>query len=105
MRTRMLILAVLVAGSGAFSSFAAAADDQNTREVLWPTKSWQTSSPEEQGMDSASLARLIEAVGQPVRHQVVTHVWQPSPIQSVSRLKVTTLSRMTIFILAQALDI
>jgi CubicO group peptidase (beta-lactamase class C family) len=63
MRIRMLMLAVLVASLGAFSSFAAAADDQNTQEVLWPTKSWQTSSPEEQGMDSAGLARLIEAVG------------------------------------------
>lgn len=63
MRTRMLTLAVLIASLGGFSSFAAAANDQNTQEVLWPTKSWQTSSPEEQGMDSASLARLIEAVG------------------------------------------
>ena len=63
MRIRMLMLAVLVASLGALGSFAAAADDQTTQEVLWPTKAWQTSSPEEQGMDSASLARLIEAVG------------------------------------------
>src|SRR5437763_5348581 len=63
MRIRMLMLAVLVASLGAFGSFAAAAHDQNTQQLLWPTKSWQTSSPEEQGMDSASLARLIEAVG------------------------------------------
>src|SRR5215472_11156202 len=63
MRTRMLVLAVLVASLGEFGSFAAAADDQNAHEVPWPTKSWQTSSPEEQGMDSASLARLVEAVG------------------------------------------
>jgi len=29
----------------------------------WPTKSWPVSTPEEQGMDSASLARLVENVG------------------------------------------
>lgn len=63
MRIRMLMLAALVASFGEYSSFAAAADDQSNQEVPWPTKSWQTSSPEEQGMDSASLARLIEAVG------------------------------------------
>src|SRR5215216_941075 len=28
--------------------------------AIWPTKEWQTSTPEEQGMDSAALARLIE---------------------------------------------
>jgi CubicO group peptidase (beta-lactamase class C family) len=27
---------------------------------IWPTKEWQTSTPEEQGMDSTALARLIE---------------------------------------------
>jgi CubicO group peptidase (beta-lactamase class C family) len=59
----MLVLAVLVAGSGALNPFARAADDQGTRDVLWPTKSWQTSSPEQQGMDSATLARLVEVVG------------------------------------------
>jgi CubicO group peptidase (beta-lactamase class C family) len=63
MRTKLAVLVVLVTSLGALSSFATAADDQNTQEVPWPTKSWQTSSPEEQGMDSASLTRLIEAVG------------------------------------------
>lgn len=28
--------------------------------AVWPTKEWQTSTPEEQGMDSKALARLIE---------------------------------------------
>jgi len=32
-------------------------------ETPWPTKAWQVSTPEEQGMDSASLARLVETVG------------------------------------------
>jgi CubicO group peptidase (beta-lactamase class C family) len=27
--------------------------------VPWPTRQWQTSSPEEQGMDSAALAKLL----------------------------------------------
>jgi len=33
---------------------------QDTTESDWPTRQWQTSTPEEQGMDSAALARLIE---------------------------------------------
>jgi CubicO group peptidase (beta-lactamase class C family) len=28
-------------------------------EPVWPTRGWQTSTPEEQGMDSADLARLV----------------------------------------------
>jgi CubicO group peptidase (beta-lactamase class C family) len=28
-------------------------------ETIWPTPSWQTSSPEEQGMDSAALAKVL----------------------------------------------
>ncbi|WP_152535759.1 serine hydrolase [Bradyrhizobium sp. Ai1a-2] len=66
MRFKMLTLVGLVASFhslGAFNRPAAATDDQGPQEILWPTKSWQTSSPEEQGMDSASLARLIENVG------------------------------------------
>ncbi len=63
MRTKILVLAVLAASLGECISFAALADDQTIQDVPWPTKSWQTSSPEQQGMDSASLARLIEVVG------------------------------------------
>jgi CubicO group peptidase (beta-lactamase class C family) len=63
MRIKILILAMLAASLGECMSFAALADDQNIQDVPWPTKSWQTSSPEQQGMDSASLARLIEVVG------------------------------------------
>jgi CubicO group peptidase (beta-lactamase class C family) len=32
-------------------------------ETIWPTQSWPVSTPEEQGMDSAGLARLVETVG------------------------------------------
>lgn len=37
-------------------SGAAAADKP---DVTWPTRQWQTSTPEEQGIDSAALARLV----------------------------------------------
>ena len=33
---------------------------QETTESFWPTKGWQTSSPEEQGMDSEALAGLVD---------------------------------------------
>lgn len=33
---------------------------QGTTEPAWPTRQWPTSTPEEQGMDSAALARLVE---------------------------------------------
>jgi CubicO group peptidase (beta-lactamase class C family) len=36
------------------------AKTQSGAEVVWPTKEWQTSTPEEQGMDSAALARLLD---------------------------------------------
>ena len=45
------------------SMAGAGAESQATPETGWPTKSWPTSTAEEQGMDSASLARLIETVG------------------------------------------
>ena len=32
-------------------------------ETIWPTQSWPVSTPEEQGMDSAGLTRLVETVG------------------------------------------
>jgi CubicO group peptidase (beta-lactamase class C family) len=32
---------------------------QGSAEPVWPTGQWQTSSPEEQGMDSADLAKLV----------------------------------------------
>jgi CubicO group peptidase (beta-lactamase class C family) len=63
MQVRTLMLAALFASSCAFGWFAAPAAAENTQDVIWPAKSWETSSPEQQGMDSAALARLIEAVG------------------------------------------
>jgi len=66
MHLRRVALAALVAGVAGFAGYhapVAAADGQEQQEVVWPTKSWPASTPEEQGMDSAGLARLIETVG------------------------------------------
>src|SRR5215469_9868098 len=37
-----------------------AADSQGVKEPIWPTRQWQTSLPEEQGMDSKELAELAD---------------------------------------------
>jgi CubicO group peptidase (beta-lactamase class C family) len=37
-----------------------AANAQGGAAAVWPTKEWQTSTPEEQGMESAALARLVD---------------------------------------------
>jgi CubicO group peptidase (beta-lactamase class C family) len=38
----------------------ASLDARAEPDAVWPTRQWQTSSPEPQGMDSAALARLVE---------------------------------------------
>lgn len=66
MRVRIMAIAALSASFQCFAGYPAAAgatNDQNAQEVTWPAKSWPVSTPEEQGMDSASLAKLIETVG------------------------------------------
>jgi len=66
MHLKIAAMAALVAGFQCFAGYNAplgAVDGQDPQEAPWPTKSWAVSSPEEQGMDSASLARLIETVG------------------------------------------
>jgi CubicO group peptidase (beta-lactamase class C family) len=66
MHLRTAVLAALLAGFQCVAGCNASAGENEAQaapETVWPTKSWQVSSPEEQGMDSASLARLIEAVG------------------------------------------
>jgi CubicO group peptidase (beta-lactamase class C family) len=66
MHLGLATVAVLLAGFQCFAGCAAAAeaaDSQDPQRIPWPTKSWQVSTPEEQGMDSGSLARLIENVG------------------------------------------
>jgi CubicO group peptidase (beta-lactamase class C family) len=59
-KTRSALLAVLVLLSGRELCDLAQANDSSQS---WPTKEWQTSTPEEQGMDSAALARLVDFVG------------------------------------------
>jgi CubicO group peptidase (beta-lactamase class C family) len=57
-------LSFLAAALGIFTIAAAicsgATPPQDTTEPIWPTKAWQTSSPEEQGMDSKELANLVD---------------------------------------------
>ena len=66
MHPRIVTMAALLTGLVCFAGCdgsAGATEAQDASEIPWPTKSWQVSTPEEQGMDSASLARLIETVG------------------------------------------
>jgi CubicO group peptidase (beta-lactamase class C family) len=42
------------------AQFAAELHAQDVVEPIWPTKEWQTSSPEEQGMDSKDLANVVD---------------------------------------------
>ncbi|HEV7880301.1 MAG TPA: serine hydrolase [Bradyrhizobium sp.] len=63
---RNTMLAALLAGAQCvvgFSALAGAPDAENPAATTWPTQSWAASTPEEQGVDSAGLARLIEIVG------------------------------------------
>jgi CubicO group peptidase (beta-lactamase class C family) len=57
-------LGFLAAALSAFAIAAAicngATPTQDTTEPIWPTKGWQSSSPEEQGMDSKELAKLVD---------------------------------------------
>jgi CubicO group peptidase (beta-lactamase class C family) len=55
-----LFAAQCLAGSFAF---AAAPDCPPSSQALWPTKDWQASMPEAQGMDSGALVDLVDFVG------------------------------------------
>ena len=48
----MLALAASISSDAAFAQGGAAS--------VWPTRQWQTSTPEEQGMDSMALADLLD---------------------------------------------
>lgn len=57
----------LVCRAGSFASavllvasICGAAVAGEREEPIWPTAGWQTSTPEEQGMESAALARLVD---------------------------------------------
>ena len=49
------LLGALVLFTSVYSGIASA----QSAEPVWPTTQWQTSTPEEQGMDSAALAKLV----------------------------------------------
>jgi CubicO group peptidase (beta-lactamase class C family) len=44
-------------------ALAAAPDCAGSSQTPWPTKDWERSTPEAQGMDSGALARLVDFVG------------------------------------------
>jgi CubicO group peptidase (beta-lactamase class C family) len=44
-------------------AFAARAETQQRQASVWPMKMWEVSTPEQQGMDSRALARLIDDIG------------------------------------------
>ena len=54
---KLVLLAWLMIG---VSICSRPAEAQGATEPIWPTKEWQTSSPEEQGMDSKELAELVD---------------------------------------------
>src|SRR3984957_5630402 len=61
-----LATAIVIALFGGFQCLLAPvgfAADGEPGETSWPTKAWPVSTPEEQGMQSGALARLVEAVG------------------------------------------
>ncbi len=55
------ILVILTAGV-VLSSGCSILSSLDAREILWPTEGWAISSPEEQGMDSAPLERMMELI-------------------------------------------
>jgi CubicO group peptidase (beta-lactamase class C family) len=66
MHLRLATIVALLAGFQLFAGCnapAGAREGQDPQTGLWPTESWPVSTPEEQGMDSGGLARLIETVG------------------------------------------
>lgn len=67
MRLKLAAVAALVAGLAGLAVFhlfaPMAAQARDPQAYPWPTESWSVSTPEEQGMDSASLARIVETVG------------------------------------------
>ena len=44
-------------------AIAGTGDEARVAAAVWPTKGWEVSTPEAEGMDSAALARLVDAVG------------------------------------------
>ena len=62
-RMRNVIAIALLGGLQCLIAPAGFAADGESGEAAWPTKAWPISTPEEQGMQSGALARLVETVG------------------------------------------
>ncbi len=64
MRTihHILNLLVMVALAGCLAGPHAVAPTQQPEAQYWPTKAWRSATPEAQGMDSAILAQMFEAI-------------------------------------------
>jgi CubicO group peptidase (beta-lactamase class C family) len=60
MRNSQFITSAIVPFVFAASICCAATNASIGAEAVWPTKQWQTSTPEQQGMDSTALAGLVE---------------------------------------------
>ncbi len=63
MRRRSTLFAVLAMLLALTVGLVPVAQAQQASEVYWPTNGWRTSSPEEQGMDSAQLIALLDSFG------------------------------------------
>ena len=58
-KERFVLSAVLSLCALLTSVYLGAAHAQDTDTSVWPTKEWLTSTPEEQGIDSSALAKLV----------------------------------------------
>ena len=54
---------VVIQGLAATPAPANPANCAGSSQTPWPTKDWEASTPEAQGLDSAALARLVDLVG------------------------------------------
>jgi CubicO group peptidase (beta-lactamase class C family) len=65
MRVMEGVAAALIAAQclAASSHLAVASDCPSSSQTPWPTKDWEVSSPEAQGLDSSALARLVDLAG------------------------------------------
>jgi CubicO group peptidase (beta-lactamase class C family) len=61
--TATVVIIALFGGLQCLITPAGFAADGESGEAAWPTKAWPVSTPEEQGMQSGALARLVETVG------------------------------------------
>src|SRR5260370_38389278 len=67
----LLKRASLLVGALFLVASQAIAGTSSPAETVWPTKGWEVSTPEAQGMDSAALARLADAGGARRRHSLL----------------------------------